>query len=61
MAIEIKRSTAPEVSRGFHTACADVGAGEKFVIHGGEGEWPMAGDTTAISLTGLMERLSGDG
>ena len=61
MAIEIKRSTAPEVSRGFHAACADVGAGKKFVIHGGEGEWPMAGDTTAISLTGLMERLSGDG
>ncbi|HSW29538.1 MAG TPA: ATP-binding protein, partial [Longimicrobiales bacterium] len=58
VAIEIKRSTAPGVSRGFHAGCSAVGAQEKFVVHGGDGEWPMGGGVTAISLAGLVQRLS---
>ncbi len=59
LAIEIKRSTAPEVSRGFHLACTSLAVPERFVVHGGEGEWPMTGGVTAISLGGMIARLAG--
>lgn len=57
VAIEIKRSTAPEVSRGFHLACADLAVPERFVVHGGPDEWPLPQGVTAISLPGLVDRL----
>ena len=33
MAIEVKRSTAPTVSAGFHRACADLGVERRCVVH----------------------------
>lgn len=33
-AIEIKRSAAAGVRRGFHEACEDIGATHRFVVHG---------------------------
>ena len=30
--VEIKRATAPTVSKGFHTAAADVGAVRKWLV-----------------------------
>lgn len=57
-AIEVKRSTAPTVSKGFHLGCAAIGARERFVVHAGEDEWPMGAGVTAISLAALAERLS---
>ena len=59
VAVEIKRSTAPEVSRGFHLACADLAVPERFVVHGGPEEWPMPQGVTAISLRGMVDRLGG--
>ncbi|WP_310570880.1 ATP-binding protein [Gemmatimonas sp.] len=56
-AIEIKRSTAPTVSRGFREGCHDLSPRAAFVVHGGSDEWPMGGDVTAISLSALMQRL----
>jgi predicted AAA+ superfamily ATPase len=58
MAIEIKRSTAPTLSRGFHAACDIVEAREAYVVHGGHDTWPMTGNVTAISLLDLMRKLS---
>ena len=34
-AVEIKRSSAPKLSRGFHAACEDIRATHKFVVYSG--------------------------
>ncbi len=56
-AIEIKRSSAPTVSKGFHAACADIGADRKIVIYPGTDCFPMGGGVTAIPLADLMREI----
>lgn len=56
-AVEIKRGVAPRIKKGFHSACADLGATRKFVVYGGEEEFPIEQDTTVLSLPRMMERL----
>lgn len=58
MAIEIKRSTAPELSAGFRSAREVLKPKEAYVVHGGIGHWPIAKGVTAIDLVELMRRLS---
>lgn len=58
VAVEIKRSTAPEVSKGFRLACAALRPKTSFVVHGGSDEWPMKDGVIATSLSGLMRRLA---
>jgi predicted AAA+ superfamily ATPase len=53
-AIEIKRSTAPTVSKGFYSACDDLAATRKILVHAGDESFPMAGDIEALSLTEAM-------
>ena len=50
-AMEIKRSTAPSVSRGFHSACEDLKPKRKLVVHGGEENFPLARDVEAVALS----------
>jgi predicted AAA+ superfamily ATPase len=57
MAIEIKRSTAPDVSAGFRSAREVLKPKEAYVVHGGTGEWPIDKGVTAIDLAGLVQRL----
>ena len=57
-AIEIKRSSAPKVSKGFHRACEDIKATKKFVIYGGEDQFPLAADTQVIGLAEFLTMLS---
>lgn len=57
MAIEIKRTTSPTVSRGFRSGCEDVQPQAAYVVHGGSESWGMGDGVTAISLDGLMSRL----
>lgn len=56
-AIEIKRSTAPTLSKGFYLACEDVVPDKRFVVYAGEDKFPMKENITAISLSGIMEEL----
>ena len=56
-AIEIKNSVAPKIKQGFHVACKDVKATRKFVIYGGEDEFPIAKDTTLVSLRDMLVKL----
>ena len=56
-AIEIKRSSAPTLSKGFYTACADVRATQRYVVYSGQERFSLGHDTTAISLNELMERI----
>ncbi len=57
-AIEIKRSLAPKLERGFHLACEDVRPQARFVVYPGTEAFPMASEVEAISLVGLCHRLS---
>lgn len=54
-AIEIKRSSAPTLSKGLHTACADIHASKKYVVYSGNDTFPLGGGVTAISLSSLMQ------
>ncbi|MDE2753090.1 MAG: hypothetical protein OXI83_10980, partial [Gemmatimonadota bacterium] len=60
-AVEVKRSSAPKVPRGFRIATADVGAAKKFIVYPGTDTYPLGDGITAIPLTSLMERLLAEG
>lgn len=57
-AIEIKRSSAPKVERGFHSACDDLNPSQKWVVYPGQENYPISADIQAISLLGLCERMN---
>jgi uncharacterized protein len=61
LAIEIKRTTAPSLSKGFRSAYDVLKPKEAFFVHGGVETWPMGSGVTAISLMGLMRRLAESG
>lgn len=52
-AIEVKRSLAPKVERGFHSACADLQPARKFVVYPGTERYRLAPDIEAIALPEL--------
>lgn len=56
-AIEIKRSTAPVVSKGFYSGCMDIRADQRFVVYSGTDRYPLGDNIVAISLPGLMGEL----
>jgi len=56
-AIEIKRSSAPDVERGFHLACADLKPDKRFVVYSGTERFPLNADTDAIGLGDLGRAL----
>ena len=56
-AIEIKRTTAPDISKGFRLACDVLKPRIACIVHGGDDEWPMGSHVRATSLRHLMTRL----
>ena len=56
-AIEIKRGSAPRVSRGFAIARADLDAERAFVVHGGTHRYPLGDGVEAISLQEMAALL----
>ncbi len=56
-AVEIKLGTAPKPGKHFSRICNDAGASRKFIIYGGEDEFPVGADVCMISLPLLMKRL----
>lgn len=58
-AIEVKRSTAPRVPKGFRIATEDVGATRRFIVYPGTDTYPLAEGVTATPLPALMGRLIG--
>lgn len=56
-AVEIKRSLAPRVERGFHAACKDLSPARSFVVYPGVETYPMGNDIQAISLPALARKL----
>ena len=58
-AVEIKRSTAPSVSRGFRSACQDLEPTRQLVVHGGDESYPLRGGVEAVSLEDMCRELGG--
>ena len=56
-AIEIKRSSAPTIARGFHLACDDVDATRRIVVSSANAKFPMAGGIEHVPLLALMQEL----
>ncbi len=57
-AVEVKRSSAPKVSKGLHLGAADIQASEVFVAYPGDGEFPVSTGITAVPLLALARRLA---
>jgi predicted AAA+ superfamily ATPase len=53
-AIEIKRSTAPVVSKGFYVACEDLNPTKKFIVYGGHERFPLSKTVEALSLKDIL-------
>ncbi|MCY4574644.1 MAG: ATP-binding protein [Gemmatimonadetes bacterium] len=56
-AVEVKRSSAPRVPRGFHTACDDVQPDRRLVVHGGDESYPLRDGIDAVTLGDLCAEL----
>lgn len=56
-AVEIKRSLAPSVERGFHAACADLHPARRFVVYPGNERYRLAQGIEAIALADLAREL----
>lgn len=56
IAVEVKRSTAPHVSAGFHRAADDLAISERYVVYPGDDTYPMSG-CTVIGLRALVRSL----
>jgi len=56
-AIEIKRTTTPRVTRGFHIAVEDVGATQRILVYAADKEVPISNTLRAMPLQIAMARL----
>ncbi len=56
-AVEIKRSSAPKLEKGFHAALEDVRPSRAFVVYGGSERYPKSGGVEAIGLRDLANEL----
>jgi hypothetical protein len=56
-AIEIKRTTAPKVSRGFHLAADDIGATRGLLVYAGTRDVPIREDLRAMPLGAAVTQL----
>ncbi len=56
-AVEIKHGVAPKLGKHFSNTCDDVGAARKYVVYGGDDEFPVGDNIRMISLQKLMQAL----
>ena len=57
-AIEIKRSLAPKLERGFHAACVDLEPARRLVIYPGPNRFPVAAEVEAMSLQAFLAEFA---
>ena len=58
-AIEIKRSSAPTLAKGYYLGCEDVRATRRMVVHAGEETFGLGDGVEAASLAGALAALRG--
>lgn len=57
MAIEIKRSSAPSVARGFTVAVDDLKPAQRYLVYPGQDSYAVRGGVQVVSLLEMMQRL----
>jgi len=57
IAIEIKRSISPSLSKGFLIGCEDVAATHRYFVYSGKERFRISKDVTALPLTMMIEEL----
>jgi predicted AAA+ superfamily ATPase len=57
IAIEIKRTLNPKITKGFLSACADIQPTERYIVYAGHQPYPLSPEVIAIPLTSMMTRL----
>lgn len=57
VAIEIKRSLAPSVSKGFHVGCEDVTATRRYIVYPGTEQYPVSNGVIMMPLVDMMTEL----
>lgn len=57
LAIEIKRTLTPQVSKGFRLGCADIRATHRYYVIPAGGRYPLGPDTEAIGLGNFLTVL----
>lgn len=57
-AIEIKRTTSPKVTRGFHMAAEELGVTRRILVYAGAEEVPGQGGVRAMPLQNAIEQLT---
>jgi uncharacterized protein len=60
-AIEVKRSLAPKIERGFHAACTDLLPARKFCVYPGQESFALGQDVQAVPLAVLCQELAAQG
>ncbi len=56
-AIEVKRTTSPKVTRGFHIAADELGVAERLLVYAGDRDAPGQGELRAMPLDQAIARL----
>ena len=56
-AVEIKKTTAPKLSKGFHIACDDLKPARRIVVYGGDEAFQMKEGVMAIPLIQLLDEI----
>lgn len=56
--IEIKRTTSPKVTRGFHIAAEELEVSERILVYADEKDVPGQGGVRAMPLMAALERLA---
>lgn len=57
VAIEIKRSLAPSVSKGFHLGCEDIKATHRYIVYPGTEKYPISNGLIVMPLVDSMTEL----
>jgi predicted AAA+ superfamily ATPase len=57
VAIEIKRSLAPSVSKGFHVGCEDITATRRYIVYPGTEQYPVSNGVIVVPLVDMMTEL----
>jgi predicted AAA+ superfamily ATPase len=56
-AVEIKKTTAPKLTKGFHIACDDLKPARKLVVYGGDEAFQLKEGVTAMPLIQLLDEI----
>lgn len=56
--VEVKRTSAPTVTRSMRSAIESIGLDHLFVVHGGELRFPLSSDVTALPAVDVLRAKS---